>query len=546
MMVDALRTSWGSFPEKIQKEKLFIFLSLVFISFPATHMDFIPFWDGWEFFRHCYQGAVNEGNFRCFGHNAIAPSVLYGLTQWLDPGNPHFVYILNMALGLLAIAFFRALLGHFFGDRLTRTERNLVAFMIGFNPIFYAHILQPCLDYPLTLSFIVFLYTLIHGKYIATACVGTVMIFTKEPGAALYGVTVAVHFLLLAPLRPLRLHLRLLYSYNYWVLFIPVLLMAIYVGLYPPQVNAGSWSKVFKSLVTLNSGSGFLQGQLLSTFVINFSWIPTSIVILGAFYRIFLNLVPSEHLKPGRSGFTRGKEAAFVGLSLALLAYLMTRVDFLNNPRYLLPLFPLLLLLLSDALLTLLPRRRLRILALALMVFLMHVSSYRTLDPAAKYFFGTFAFGEHQMLKMMHFNKRCSEMIDCPLGRDQLVYNLEFTRFHYLTEKIIQKYGLNKIYLIHRYMSWTGAEDFGSFDTRSKRRTLRTEAVSKVAMMHYLKFRKAYATGKDQPSELYYILYPNMVNDNELNLFLDDYEISHIDTVGEDGYAIEVACLKKR
>ncbi len=545
-MLDVLRRSWRPLVGKIKNEKLFIFLSLIFVSFPATHMDFIPFWDGWEFFRHCYQGAASDGNFRCFGHNALAPSALYGLTQLAAPGNQHLVYILNMALGLLAIAFFRALLSHFFGDRLTRTERNLVAFLVGFNPILYAHILQPCLDYPLTLFFIVFLFTLVKRKYVATACVGTVMIFTKEPGVALYGATVAVHFLLLVLPRPFRFDFRPFYRRGYWVLFIPVLLMAVYVGVYPPQVNAGSWPKVFRSLVAFDLGSGFLHGQLLSAFVINFSWVPTAIVLLGGMVRTGLALVESGSLKPRSPGFTKGKEAAFVAISLLLLTYLMTRVDFANNPRYLLPLFPLLILLSADALLTLLPRRRLRILALAMMVSLVHVSSYRTLDPAAKRFFGTFAFGEHQMLKMTRFNELCSEMVDCPPGRDQLVYNLEFTRFHYLTEKIVQKYGLDKIYLIHPFMSWNGAADLGGFDARSKRRTLRLDAVVYVSMTHHEEFRTIYTRDKEKPSELYYIMYPNMVNDNELNLYLDDYGISRIETFSEDGYAIDVACLVRK
>ena len=49
------------------------------------------------------------------------------------------------------------------------------------------------------------------------------------------------------------------------------------------------------------------------------------------------------------------------------------------------------------------------------------VSAVRTVDPVSRSLYGTFAVGEHRMLRMTSITGEC-----CGYGRDQLVYNLEF------------------------------------------------------------------------------------------------------------------------
>jgi hypothetical protein len=79
-----------------------------------------------------------------------------------------------------------------------------------------------------------------------------------------------------------------------------------------------------------------------------------------------------------------------------------------------------------------LPWSRARSLVLACALTLILGSSFRTIDPLAKKIFGTFKFGKHDILKMTSVTGEC-----CGLGRDQLVYNTEFTYFYYLANDVL-------------------------------------------------------------------------------------------------------------
>jgi hypothetical protein len=81
-------------------------------------------------------------------------------------------------------------------------------------------------------------------------------------------------------------------------------------------------------------------------------------------------------------------------------------------------------------------------LALALSVASMH----RTIDPLAKAFMGTFAFGEHEMLVMISapgdtFQRKFSA------GRDHLFYNLEMTKVGDLINEMARQVGPGEKYL---------------------------------------------------------------------------------------------------
>jgi hypothetical protein len=102
--------------------------------------------------------------------------------------------------------------------------------------------------------------------------------------------------------------------------------------------------------------------------------------------------------------------------------YLLTRVTTFTNSRYLLPVMPLLVVVLYSALLAVRARARSRQALLGVYAILLFVSALRTVDPVSRWVYGTFDFGERQMLRMTSITGEC-----CAYGRDQLVYNLEFT-----------------------------------------------------------------------------------------------------------------------
>jgi hypothetical protein len=112
--------------------------------------------------------------------------------------------------------------------------------------------------------------------------------------------------------------------------------------------------------------------------------------------------------------------------------YLLTRVRPYSNARYLLPLFALFLLLFAQLVAVGIARRGLRVaVTAAVLLGLFAPSLEATVDPVSRHVLGTFDFGRHRMLRMTALTGEC-----CGAGRDQLVYNLQFTRFHDLQNRV--------------------------------------------------------------------------------------------------------------
>ena len=107
-----------------------------------------------------------------------------------------------------------------------------------------------------------------------------------------------------------------------------------------------------------------------------------------------------------------------------LIIYFLTRIPFVNNPRYMLPALPILIVLFGGSLLNVLRKQSIITIALIMMLVLLTVSSFRTVDPVSKKIMGTFKFGSHEMLQMARYDEPKHGY-----GRDHLVYNFEFTHF---------------------------------------------------------------------------------------------------------------------
>ena len=167
----------------------------------------------------------------------------------------------------------------------------------------------------------------------------------------------------------------------------------------------------------------FLLSNLATALVLNFAWIGTAVIAAGTAVTAW---------SIGRAGSLRAawrttaaKAATAPGLVVMLAvvtSYLLTRVTTFTNSRYLLPVMPLLVVVLYAALLAVRARARSRQALLGAYAILLFVSALRTVDPVSRWVYGTFDFGERQMLRITSITGEC-----CAYGRDQLVYNLEFT-----------------------------------------------------------------------------------------------------------------------
>jgi hypothetical protein len=123
-------------------------------------------------------------------------------------------------------------------------------------------------------------------------------------------------------------------------------------------------------------------------------------------------------------------------------------------------------------------------------------------------------------------------------GRDQLVYNFEFTQNHYITEKIFRKVGWARVFIIARGVTWL--PDFGAFNTRTGHRAIYGDGIKSLMFL----FSDEITSNKQAPQEFYYISYPyydkDNINANERAKLSRMYDLEEVITVENDGYSIDV------
>jgi len=147
--------------------------------------------------------------------------------------------------------------------------------------------------------------------------------------------------------------------------------------------------------------------------------------------------------------------------------------------RYLLAAMPLLLVASYAALVRLIRGVQPRRIALITYALLLVVSAERTVDPLSRRLWGTFPFGSHEMLRMASITREC-----CGVGRDQLVYSLEFTRMHEVMDDALAglKADSGSLFVIPANTSWY---TIGPVDRMTHRRTLhRTGVAEPIAVEH--------------------------------------------------------------
>jgi len=513
------------------KDKLFWLLLIVFIGIPLLYFSYIPIWDGWEFSR-CYMRAVTTGSLDCYRHSAFLHTLIFSLTQRIDLGSFRLIYVLNMLFGIAGLISLRSLLARLFSARLSPVNLTLLTFCFGLNPIFLVHVIQPSLDFTLPILLVMVLLCLFTNRFILAAVAGILLVFTKESGFMLYGASVFLFLLLMifsdrSLLRnPLGLVRKTI------VLIIPALLFGIYMSLVPSTQIGSTWTEGVLKMLRFYLVSKVMLAQLIALFVVNFNWIISVIIVINVAVIAVQYLRYSTHKAVIRPVFNKRCQGIYFSVLFAAIVYFLTRIPFVNNPRYMLPALPVMIILFGGSLINVLRKETLITIALTIVLILLTASSLRTIDPVSKRAMGTFKFGSHEILQMASY--------DWPVhgyGRDHLVYNFEFTQFHYLTEKLINKVGWAREFIFPPGFTWL--PDFGAFDVKTGHRAIVGEGI------RVLDFNSSDSITSYQisPDEFYYISYPNYDRDNvnavEREKLSSAYDLKEIVTVENDGYSID-------
>jgi len=535
-------------------EKIGVLLVLVvYAGTVLAYLDFVPIWDGLSYSRDCLVRVVSSPfsllSFNCFSHPTMAYVLLVALPQYLDVGNVALLHLANMLLGMGSIVAFFFLLRKLFSQPDRWPERLLVTLVYAGYPLVLANTLNMNPDFGVLVFFLITLCLLVHGRLVLAAVGGLFLIFSKEPGILLYACVVGSYGFFFIGRSGLPGKQKLRELVKLWPLCVPVVLfLAFYlykVQMAGPLLWAASDAAEPKKLVQAFTSFSLLDlgflGYARGILLINFNWIMTLFVAALLIMRVAQYLLGLPVAAP------EGSSRRDLSFTLALFFFvflLLTRFPTYTNLRYVLPVYPLLIVFFYHALCVFLRSKTLRMVVLGATFLVSYGSSFVTFDPVSRYVYGTFKFGSLDMLKMAPITGEC-----CGYGRDQLVYNLQFTKFDEVMNKIFQdlKPTRDTVFLAHSGFRnvKTPQADFqlvGTIDKNTFRRTLRqgddlgleTKRLRRLVLW------------KIKPPVIYYIEFPNFDSTRELRITNMLYRVEWVRRYGDPRYFIRVFKFRLR
>jgi len=438
---------------------------------------YVPIWDG-NVYANCIVDAATMHGFdlnslRCARHPTYGWAAILTLSQLSSPGDTGMLLLMNVLLGLLALVSFRALASALFpGDGHARAL-NVLTVACALHPVLLSTLLQVNPDFGLYVFFLAMYAALVHDRYGWAAVAGTFLAFSKETGAFAAGALVAVEVgrRVLAPaLRGMSLRVRLARIAPIWPAFLPVTLFGLYLVWWTAGANAQP--AIWKHDWNTSTADAFRFFDLTDPifvsyaagiFVLGFSWVVSAIIAGDALvggYRFLRRRAPRV---------LAGADPSLV-VSLAVLTlvltYVLTAFRTWSNVRYFAVLYPLYLLLAYAALVRMRVSLAGRLGVGVVLVGLFGLGAVRSADPVSKAVYGTFSIGDREMYTMTSITGEFSGP-----GRDELVYNLEFTGFHHIQNALFRelRIGDSTWVAISRSMRW---HLWSQLDARTRRRTL--------------------------------------------------------------------------
>lgn len=411
------------------------FTALVMLVMVGPHLGYVPLWDG-RVYANCIMDAAFNGmsmeSLRCANHPSQGWALLLTLPQLVDPGSVAVLNATNLLLGIAAIVAVRVVLARAFPDGAHARELDLVALACAVHPVVLSTLLQPNVDFGVYVFFFVALAGLLTPSRLGTATAiagGTLCAFSKETGVAAYGLAMTMT-LALEHVRSgasLGQGFRRAARRAAW-LSIPLVLFVAHVLIWNATHKVGAiwrhgWQKSSVDGFTFfDLSDPIFVNYVAGIFILGFMWVAMLPIVVDA----MTGLVRMSKRVTARS-VHGADQLTLIALTLltSVLAYVLTSFRTWSNLRYFAVLYPLLLLLAYAALHRLGMGARVRRAALVAVVGLFVLASYRSIDPLSRAVYGTFDTGVRRMYRMTSLTGE----FEGP-GRDQLVYNLEFTGYH--------------------------------------------------------------------------------------------------------------------
>ena len=504
---------------------------LPFVAISLWYWDYIPIWDAREY-ADCIAGAARKGHFPrdyvCAGHPTLVYALFSSALVSLLPAPQVAILIVHVAFGVVTLLSFRALgRGLFPGhDR----ELTLLTGVLGVFPILLGATVSVSPDCAVAAFFLAFLACLARGRFWSAALCGLLLVFSKETGCLLLVMAVGLHALIFVTRGAGTLADKERALKAYLPTLLPLLAFAGWIAWSRRAGTAAFWgNRSSGSLLELFTSFSLLEkqfvGHLMAICVFQFLWLVTGAAAVRWISKLKGALLGLPSKDPTS---LRWLDAMFFAA-----LFLLTRYRAYVNLRYYLALFPLLLLC-GYAAIAGLPRL-VRVIAIGALGVLFAVSSFRTVDPVARFVVGTFDLGKRPLLMMTQLGDDC-----CGYGRDQLVYNLEHTEFHYLQDELYPTLRPSA----ERPLAGPLDADYlfiGRLDRQSWRRTMRQDGTVSPRLLMMSDFKAG-----NRPAELSWMRLPNFDLAEQEKQLLEWYQPQGRQTFTHGAYALEVVTYRLR
>jgi hypothetical protein len=482
----------------------------------------VPMFDGWSFARCALD--VPAISVRCEGHPSSGWGVVMGLSKLLTLPGATPLFLPSLLFGAIALAGLDRLAATVLGVD-ARVERSLLVLAFAVHPVLLSTVLQPNLDLALTAWALWMFAGVARARLLEVAVFGGLMIFSKETGLLLYGAAglamgwYALERRVAEPRALLRTVL---------VLAVPLLLFAGFLLMPQPEPMYFAGGKVATSSnfhpFDLWNRQLLNYGVLIG--VLDYQWVVAAAAI-GA-----LIAVARRDGVAAVVSFRLAGARARVGWTVLIGLALVTSYRTFGNVRYftfVMPLVPLALLVWAER--ARLPRGPVRG-VLAGWLLLLLTATRSSTDPVMTRVAGTFSTGRGTMYDMTHVAREC-----CGTGRDQLVYNLQYTAFARAMDSAMVRIGASRgvVVAMSMYAHWHAVTPV---DAATGHRTLA------AGVPVPLQYTESLASGAETVPHAWLIEWP--ITGSVRASLAARYEVRDAGTVTSGGVTLRLAELTRR
>jgi len=514
-------------------------VSAIFVLIRLFYLDFVPMWDGFIYMAgmlEAMKGPFDLFRFDIYGHPSWLFILIHALPQYFDWSNIYLLNLTSTVFGVVTIWAFDRFLRNIVPDFDGGVGYFFCLSLFGLHPVFISNSLNVNPDFGLLLFFLVFLNGLL-SKNKTEALLGSFgLLFTKETGILLYAVATSLYVLVFILRKPTTIDQKKGELSKIKYLGIPFLVFGIYCFtkafiFHQPLF----WTAINKSSVIPGAFLRFnlLNREFLSSltgiFILNFNWILALVLLVPTVVFLFNWGFGKE--RPQRSDLIR-----FTWVLLGANVFLLTRFTNGANVRYFLTLYPLIFCLSFLYLRKYVRKGSHRLKFLGTAAILIFLSNFWSIDPFSRAIFGTFKAGKQVMLKTVSLWEPDRTVYSV----DGLVYNLQFTNFHYAMDQLFA--GIRPGPRVPLVAPRSAVYEIGDLDGRTFKRTLPS---TQSFVPNFVQARKL-IKARNKPEMIYFLEFPNYNNRPYLGNLKRFYRPEEKRTFEWRGYEIGVQKLRLR